>query len=145
MSAGTIFEVIASRNLLVVIEPTAAVAVFSISASSKTMRGDFPPSSSETAFKFDFAAAIMMARPAPAEPVKLILLLKTKLVTSITIQRRTDLIFMCDESSAPVLPGPETTLMIPAGKPAWKANCASRMPWRGVSHMLALEVEVSLR
>lgn len=37
--------------------------------SSKTTNGDFPPSSSETFFKFDFAAASMINFPTSVDPV----------------------------------------------------------------------------
>ena len=60
--------------LLVTIDFTAAAAVVGRSASSKTISGDFPPSSSATALRFDRAAACMIARPALVDPVKLIFL-----------------------------------------------------------------------
>ena len=49
----------------------ASSAAISTSASSKIMRGDLPPNSSETTFKLLAAAACATLRPASVEPVKL--------------------------------------------------------------------------
>ena len=49
----------------------ASPAALSTSASSKTMTGDLPPSSSETGFKLLLAAARITSRPTSVEPVKL--------------------------------------------------------------------------
>lgn len=49
----------------------ASSAALSISASSKIMRGDLPPNSSETCFKLLLAAACIITRPVCVEPVKL--------------------------------------------------------------------------
>src|ERR1700760_1412932 len=80
----------------------------SMSASSKTMFGDLPPSSRVTFLRLDDAAALRMVRPTTVEPVK------ATLSTS-----------MCEESAAPAtLPKPEMMLMTPGGKPASLTNCA---------------------
>ena len=50
---------------------SARSAALSISASSKIMRGDLPPNSSETGFKLLLAADCITSRPTSIEPVKL--------------------------------------------------------------------------
>lgn len=57
--------------LLYRIPKSARSVAFSTSASSKIIRGDFPPSSSETAFKLLVAAACITRRPTSVDPVKL--------------------------------------------------------------------------
>ena len=49
----------------------ASSVAISTSASSKIMRGDLPPNSSETTFKLLVAAACITIRPTSVEPVKL--------------------------------------------------------------------------
>ena len=49
----------------------ASSAALSKSASSKIIRGDLPPNSSESVFKLLFAAACIISRPTSVEPVKL--------------------------------------------------------------------------
>ena len=51
-------------------EATVSPAAFVISASSKTMAGDFPPSSSTTFLRLLEAAACWILRPVKVEPVK---------------------------------------------------------------------------
>lgn len=46
-------------------------AALSTSASSKIMRGDFPPNSKDTVFKLLAAAACIIERPTSVDPVKL--------------------------------------------------------------------------
>uniref|UniRef100_A0A0A9H5S5 Rf2c n=1 Tax=Arundo donax TaxID=35708 RepID=A0A0A9H5S5_ARUDO len=78
------------------------------SASSNTMIGDLPPSSSETGLRLLSAAAFMTSRPTSVDPVKL------TLSTS-----------MCDATAAPAVgPNPGTTLSTPSGTPASLARCA---------------------
>ena len=79
----------------------APITAASMSASSNTMLGDLPPSSSETCLKL--RAAISLIRwPVTSEPVKLIF------ATS-----------GCSTSRAPAsAPSPVTTFTTPGGKPA---------------------------
>ncbi len=89
---------------------------FSISASLKTMFGDFPPNSRVTFFKLDPAAAFMICRPTTVDPVK------ATLSTS-----------MCEERAAPaILPKPEMMLMTPGGNPASFTRFAATRAESGV-------------
>jgi hypothetical protein len=86
----------------------AAPATASGEASSKTMFGDLPPSSSETFLRLP-AAAATMSRPTSVEPVK---------ATLSTCG--------CAASAAPaVSPKPVTTFTTPSGTPA---SAMSRAP-----------------
>lgn len=58
-------------TLLNTMPKRASSAALFTSASSKTMRGDLPPNSSETGFKLLLAAACIISRPTSVEPVKL--------------------------------------------------------------------------
>ena len=79
----------------------------SMSASSNTMNGDLPPSSSVSALPVP-AVCARISRPTSVEPVKAILSTPA-----------------CSTSSAPVLPSPVTTLSTPAGSPACAASSAN--------------------
>lgn len=76
-----------SCNLLVTIDFTAAAVATAKSASSKTINGDFPPSSSATTLRFDLAAACKTSRPALVDPVKLIFLHERSCQIHKTIKR----------------------------------------------------------
>src|ERR1700692_4117310 len=87
-----------------------------MSASSSTMFGDLPPSSSVT-FLRSLAAALTISLPTSVEPVK---------ATLST--------WLCAANGAPQdSPKPVTTLSTPGGKPASRHSCASRSDDRGVS------------
>jgi len=58
-------------TLLDMMPMSASSTALSISASSKIMRGDLPPNSSETVFKLLLAADCITSRPTSTEPVKL--------------------------------------------------------------------------
>ena len=90
------------------IAPSTAAARF---ASSNTMNGAFPPSSSWVRFTVPLAAS-MIFRPVAVSPV-----------------RETRSTFGFRESSSPTSPpGPRTTLRAPAGRPAsWKTLASSRL------------------
>ena len=80
--------------------PCVPASAASRSASAKTMLGDLPPSSSETRFRFPFAASTIFW-PVVCSPVKV------TLSTSV-----------CAASGAPaVSPKPVTTLTTPGGNP----------------------------
>jgi hypothetical protein len=85
------------------------------SASSKTMKGDLPPSSRLTRFPVPAVAERMM-RPTSVEPVNAIL------STSGWATR-----------AAPVRPSPVTTFKTPAGSPASRESSAKRSAVRGVN------------
>ena len=76
-----------------------------MSASSKTMFGDLPPSSSDTRFSVS-AQPRMIALPTAVEPVKVILSMPG-----------------CATIALPVSPKPVSTLRMPLGRPT-----SSRMP-----------------
>ena len=80
---------------------------FSISASRQTMTGDFPPSSSDTRFRFTVPARAM-AWPVAVEPVKTILSTPG-----------------CSASAAPAsAPWPVTMFSTPSGSPASSISLA---------------------
>lgn len=64
---------------------SASSAAWSTSASSKIMRGDFPPSSSETGFKLLIAAAFIISRPTSVEPVKLTYIYTIKAILALAL------------------------------------------------------------
>ena len=74
-----------------------------MSASSKTMLGDFPPSSRVTVFKLDAAAAFMICRPTAVDPVKATCDESQKKELAKSEVRRTFSIFMCEEMAAPTV------------------------------------------
>mmetsp|Transcript_7453 Transcript_7453/g.19257 ORF Transcript_7453/g.19257 Transcript_7453/m.19257 type:complete len:216 (+) Transcript_7453:566-1213(+) len=96
--------------------PSAAVAALSRSASSKTMNGALPPSSSDTFFTVLAAPAISIL-PTAVEPVKPIL----RTVSDASIV------------SPMALASPITTLNTPCGSPARSATSAIASAVRGVS------------
>ena len=79
---------------------TTPSTTLSRSASSNTMNGDFPPSSSDSFFPVP-AVATRMSRPTSVDPVKAILSTPG-----------------CATSAAPVRPSPVMMLTTPAGSPA---------------------------
>src|ERR1700735_3921455 len=90
------------------IPATTPLAAASRSASSKTMFGDLPPSSTETCAKGD-AAPVITAEPTAVEPVNATLSTPG-----------------CSASGAPQSgPKPVTTLNTPGGKPASSISCAN--------------------
>jgi len=97
------------------IASTTPSTTLSRSASSNTMNGLFPPSSSESFFP-DPAVALRMRRPTSVEPVNAIL--STSLWFTI---------------SSPVRPSPVTTLSTPAGSPASCAISARHSAVSGVN------------
>ena len=95
---------------------TALLTAASRSASSITMSGALPPSSSETTVMFS-AAAARIARPARTEPV--------------TVTMR---VIGCRTSASPTtVPAPVTTLTTPSGTPACAQMRASASEDSGVS------------
>ncbi len=91
------------------------MALFKLASSSK-ITGDFPPNSRVTFFSVS-VAALLIAFPVTAEPVKLILLTKG-----------------CSTNACPAsAPRPLTTLITPAGMPASTASSANRRVARGVT------------
>ena len=87
------------------IASTTPSTALSRSASSKTMNGDLPPSSSESFLPVP-AVALRMMRPTSVEPVKAILSTSG-----------------CSTISAPVAPSPVTMLTTPGGNPAsWQSS-----------------------
>src|SRR6201985_1533775 len=78
------------------------------SASSNTMFGDLPPSSSETRFRL-FAAVSYTRAPVVSDPVKVILATPGWLISSLPISG----------------PKPVTTLKIPSGMPASLVSAAN--------------------
>ncbi len=72
------------------------------------MKGDLPPSSSDSFFPVP-AVATRMIRPTSVEPVKAILSTSG-----------------CSTSAAPVRPSPVTTLSTPGGSPAARTTSAKR-------------------
>jgi hypothetical protein len=95
---------------------TARAAAVSTSASSSTMNGALPPSSSETTVMFS-AEAARISLPARTEPVT---------VTSWVIGWRTS-------ASPATRPAPVTTLTTPGGTPASSHRRARARALRGVS------------
>ena len=90
------------------IPATTPLAAASRSASSKTMFGDLPPSSSETCARCD-AAPVITAEPTAVEPVNATLSTPG-----------------CSASGAPQSgPKPVTTLNTPGGKPASSTSLAN--------------------
>ena len=85
------------------------------SASSCTMKGDFPPSSSDS-FLAEPAVALRMMRPTSVEPVKAILSTCG-----------------CSTSAAPVAPSPVTMLTTPGGRPASRQISAKASAVKGVN------------
>jgi hypothetical protein len=85
------------------------------SASSNTMKGDFPPSSSES-FLPEPAVALRMMRPTSVLPVKAILSMSS-----------------CATIAAPVSPSPVITFSTPAGSPACAASSAKQSAVSGVN------------
>ncbi len=85
------------------------------SASSKTTKGDFPPSSRLSRFPLP-AVASRIARPTSVEPVKAILSTSG-----------------CATSAAPVRPSPVTTFTTPGGRPPSRHTSAKRSAVRGVN------------
>ena len=87
----------------------------SMSASSNTMKGDLPPSSSDSFFS-EPAVCSRMRRPTSVEPVK------ATLSTS-----------SWPHSAAPVVPSPWTMLTTPAGRPTSRHTSAKAIAESGVS------------
>ena len=95
--------------------PCVPASADSRSASSKTMLGDFPPSSSDTRFRFPFAASAIFW-PVVCSPVNVIL------STSV-----------CAASGAPaVSPKPVITFTTPGGNPTSVISSARRSAESGV-------------
>src|SRR3989454_268185 len=97
------------------IASTTPSTTLSRSASSNTMKGLFPPSSSDS-FLPEPAVALRMIRPTSVEPVKAILSTSG-----------------CITSSSPVRPSPVTTFNTPGGSPAWCAISAKHRAVSGVN------------
>ena len=89
-------------------------AAASTSASSKTITGDLPPSSSDTRLRLP-ADAFTISCPTSVLPVNATLSTPG-----------------CAASAAPASPKPVTTLTTPSGKPASHTSCASRSAVSGV-------------
>ncbi len=96
------------------IESTTPSTALSMSASSKTMNGDLPPSSSVRLLPLP-AVASRIARPTSVEPVKATLSTPG-----------------CATSAAPVAPAPVTIFTTPAGSPISTQICAKRSAVSGV-------------
>ena len=97
------------------IASTTPSTTLSTSASSNTMNGLLPPSSSESFFP-DPAVALRMMRPTSVEPVNAILSTSA-----------------CATSSPPVRPSPVTTFSTPGGSPARCAISARHSAVSGVN------------
>ena len=89
-------------------------AAASTSASSKTITGDLPPSSSDTRFRLP-ADAFTISCPTSVLPVNATLSTPA-----------------CEASAAPASPKPVTTFTTPSGKPTSHTSCASRSAVSGV-------------
>ncbi len=94
---------------------TTPSTTLSRSASSKTMNGDLPPSSSESFLPLP-AVATRMSRPTSVDPVNAILSTSG-----------------CATSASPVRPSPVRTLSTPGGSPASALNSAKSRALSGVN------------
>ena len=90
------------------IASTTPSTTLSRSASGKTMKGDFPPSSRDSFLPLP-AVAARISRPTSVEPVKAILSTSG-----------------CATSASPVRPSPVMTLTTPAGRPISSQSSAKR-------------------